>query len=84
MCWLYILQNESIDKYYIGSTTNLERRLKEHLRGLVRTTRVFSIFKLAYKEKFDKIEEARKREKQLKLYKSKKYIKWLIATKKGP
>ena len=71
------------DRFYIGSTNNIKRRLSQHKRGLTRTTRVLKTQKLAYLEKFNNIEEARKREKQLKSYKSKKYIKYLIA-KSGP
>ena len=81
MCFLYILKNSETNRYYIGSTLNLNRRLKEHKRGKTRTTRVLQTFSLVYVEKFDKIGEARAREKQLKSYKSKKYIEWLIGSK---
>ena len=72
MCWFYILKNEVTNKYYTGSTINLKKRLKQHLRGNTRTTRVLKTYKLIYWEKFDKIDIARRREKQIKSYKSKK------------
>lgn len=75
---MYILKNEQTGRYYIGSTNNLERRLKQHLRGYTRTTRVLGTNTLVYKEEFESIIEARFREKKLKSYKSKKYIEWLI------
>jgi len=78
MCWLYILKNEETSRYYIGSTNNLEERLKQHKRGSTRTTRVLKTYKLVYSEEFDNIAEARNREFKLKSYKSKKYIEWLI------
>jgi putative endonuclease len=78
MYFIYILGNRKTDRYYIGSTNNLERRLKEHLQGKTRTTRILNTSSLVYTEKLDTLAEARKREKQLKSYKSKKYIKWLI------
>lgn len=78
MCWFYILKNEVTNKYYTGSTINLKERLKQHLRGNTRTTRVLKTYQLVYWEKFDKIVAARRREKQIKSYKSKKYIEWLI------
>ena len=81
MCWVYILTNESTKRYYIGSTNNLERRLKQHKSGLTRTTRVLGTLKLVYSEKYTNIIEARNREKKLKSYKSKKYIEWLINSK---
>ncbi len=78
MCWFYILKNEETNRYYTGSTNNLNKRLKQHLYGHTRTTKVLKTYRLVYCEKFDKIEAARNREKQIKSYKSKKYIEWLI------
>ena len=83
MCWMYILKNEETGRYYIGSTNNLNRRLGQHRKGHTRTTRVLKTYKLVYKEKFDNISDARKRERKLKSYKSKKYIEWLISKKKS-
>ena len=82
--YMYILKNESTNRYYIGSTNNLDRRLKQHKSGLTRTTRVLQTDKLVYKEEFVNIIEARLREKKLKSYKSKKYIEWLINNRKKP
>lgn len=79
MNYLYILQGVENSKFYIGSTNNLERRLKEHLAGKVRTTRVLKITKLVYSEEFETIQEARLRERKLKSYKSHKYLEKLIA-----
>ena len=81
MNFLYILENKNTGKYYIGSTNNLRRRLDEHLKGKVRTTRVLKTNSLVYFEKFETESESRQREKKLKSYKSKKYIKWLISNK---
>jgi len=79
MFYVYILHNEESDRYYIGSTNNLERRLKEHLRGKTRSTRILKTDKIVYTEVFQIEKECRAREKKLKSYKSKKYIKWLIS-----
>ncbi len=79
---VYILRSSS-NRYYIGSTNNRDRRLKEHVTGKTRTTRVLKTNELVYFEEFDTIDEARSREKKLKSYKSKKYIEWLIS-KKAP
>lgn len=78
MCYLYILHNQEKDRYYIGSTINIERRLKEHFAGKTRTTKILQTNKLVYLEELPNIHLAREREKKLKSYKSKKYIKWLI------
>ncbi len=39
MAWVYILRGG--DRYYIGATDNLERRLAEHKRGSNHTMRRF-------------------------------------------
>ncbi len=77
--FLYILKNEITNRYYVGSTNNINRRLAEHLRGKIRTTKVLGTYTLVYQEVFETIEEARAREKKLKSYKSKKYIDWLVS-----
>lgn len=76
--WLYILKSE-VGRFYIGSTNNKERRIKQHESRYTRTTRVLKAYELVYTEEFDTIHEARNREKKLKSYKSKKYIEWLIS-----
>jgi putative endonuclease len=78
MFYLYILRNKETDRFYIGSTNNLGRRLEEHQKGKTRTTRILKINELVYFEEYSTEKEARDREKKLKSYKSKKYIKWLI------
>jgi putative endonuclease len=74
MYYLYILKNEETDRYYIGSTTNIERRLKQHLAGHTRTSRILGTNTLVYKETFNTISEARGREKKLKSYKAKNIL----------
>lgn len=78
---IYILRNEETDRYYIGSTNDIERRLRQHKKGLTRTTRILGTYALVYTEEYSTLIEARLREKKLKSYKSKKYIKWLIENK---
>ena len=78
MGWLYILKSSN-RRYYIGSTKDWKRRLKQHIRGYTRTSRVLRTYQLVYLKEFGTIQEARLREKKLKSYKSKKYIEWLIA-----
>ncbi len=75
---MYILKNIDTGRYYIGSTSNLERRIKQHKSGKTRTTKILKTFSLVYSEKYENLIDARMREKKLKSYKSKKYIEWLI------
>jgi len=78
MFFLYILKNRESGRYYIGSTNNLDRRLREHLKGKTRTTKVLKTYSLVYTEEFETSQQAQQREKKLKSYKSSKYIDWLI------
>ena len=65
MAFTYIL--ECIDgTYYTGSTKDLVRRLSEHQEGLgANYTRKRLPIKLVYYEKFDRIDTAFEREKQI-------------------
>ena len=66
MHYVYILQC-SDSSYYIGYTTNLEQRLKEHNEGAGgHNTRTKRPVKLLYRETFENKHEALKREIQLK------------------
>jgi predicted GIY-YIG superfamily endonuclease len=65
MAWMYIL--ECIDgSYYVGSTNDLKRRLKEHQdgRGARYTTRRLPV-KLVYSEEYNHVAEVFEREKQV-------------------
>lgn len=39
MYYTYILQNSTTQRYYIGYTPDLRNRLKEHLKGKVKSTK---------------------------------------------
>lgn len=54
------------DTYYVGSTTNLEERLKQHNAGYgCHFTKVHRPFKLVYTEEYETYQAAFKRERQL-------------------
>lgn len=78
MSWVYILKNSLSNRYYIGSTIDLKRRLQQHKSGNTRTTRILETTELVYTEEYKTEDEARLREKQIKSYKSKIYIENLI------
>ena len=64
--WFYILRLKS-GNLYVGSTTNLDQRCKEHFAGKAcRTTALDPPTSLVYSEKFETFSEARKRESQVK------------------
>ena len=51
---------------YTGLTTDLKRRIDEHYRGLVSSTKIRVPFKLVHYEYFVNLEDAKRREMYLK------------------
>ena len=78
MFYVYILYSQSIDRYYVGQTDNIELRLKTHLSGASRYTAVATDWQVAYKESYSTRSKAIKRELAIKRKKSRKYIEWLV------
>ncbi len=65
--FVYIVSNFTRTVFYIGVTNNLERRIYEHQNGLIEGfTRKYQLKYLVYYETFSNIQDAIKREKQLK------------------
>ena len=75
---LYILFSMSRDRYYIGHTNNIERRLSEHNSGQTKSTKAGIPREIVYTKEFDSNIEANKVELHLKKMKSKKYIEKFI------
>ncbi len=57
---LYILQSKETGKFYTGSTSDLERRLRDHKRGNTKTTRIHKPWFLVYKETFETLFRGKK------------------------
>ena len=65
--YVYILTNASNKVLYTGVTNDLERRCYEHKQKLVKGfTQKYNVDKLIYFERFDSIDSAIAREKQIK------------------
>ncbi len=78
MAFLYILQSQTTKEFYIGAAADVERRLTEHQRGQSQYTRTRGPWNLAYQEEYATVAEARRRERQLKSWKSHRSIQSLI------
>lgn len=77
MAYVYIL--ESIEgKYYIGSTINIEKRIKHHFGLYTPSTKRLKVSKLKFSQKYPTLKEARYVEKRLKELKRKDYIDKII------
>ncbi len=77
----YILQSVENGRYYVGSTSDLDRRLSEHERNHTPSTRNRGPWKLVYRETHATLLEARQREAVIKSWKSTQMIRALIENK---
>ena len=78
MFYVYILYSEKLDIYYVGSTGNLEDRLKRHNSGRSKFTKPGIPWELVYTNEFSIKSEACKFEYYVKSQKSRVYIQKLI------
>lgn len=60
--YLYIIKSLIIKRFYIGITSNIEKRIKGHNTGKTKSTKPYIPWTLAYKEIFPNKTLARKRE----------------------
>ena len=66
MYWVYILESAPTGRWYIGSTDDPERRLREHNAGKTVSTKAFRPYILLYTESFEDKKTAVQRERQIK------------------
>ena len=76
--FVYIIYSVLLDKYYIGYTSDLAKRLSEHKDGISNYTSKASDWVLKHIESYSSRELAMKREREIKRKKSRKYLEWLI------
>ena len=79
MYYVYVLRSLRDNFLYTGFTEDLERRLKEHNGGHVKSTRRRRPFVLVHKEDYADKESAMAREKFLKSGKGREQLKKLLA-----
>ena len=76
--YLYILYSPTIDHYYIGTSTNVERRLEYHNRARKGWTVRGRPWQLVFKKEFSNRQEAFCWERWLKAQKSRVIIERMI------
>ena len=79
MFYVYVLQSETTEQYYIGFTAHVEQRIGQHNAGVTKSTKNRGPWRLVYQEKYDSRAEAMRREKFLKSGKGSEQIAELIA-----
>jgi len=84
MNYIYVLWSAKINKRYVGSTVEVEKRLCEHNRGQNKFTKGGIPWILIYQDKFLTKTEALKREKFLKSGQGRVWLnKELLNIRKG-
>jgi putative endonuclease len=77
MAWVYILKMAN-KQYYIGSTDNIDRRIKQHKAGTTKTTKRLEVVSVLLQQEYKTLEEARKVELKIKKLKRKDYIEKML------
>ncbi|PIP55570.1 MAG: endonuclease [Candidatus Zambryskibacteria bacterium CG22_combo_CG10-13_8_21_14_all_42_17] len=81
MYFVYIIYNEEADKFYIGQTDDLEQRIiyhNTHEFNNSYTSRFAGHWNVIYKESYSDRTSSLKREKQLKSFQGRQFIKKLL------
>lgn len=76
--FVYILKSLKNASYYIGSTSDIDRRIQEHRVGKSKYTGEILPVMLVFSQKFESLVFARKVEYWLKKQKSRKLIEQII------
>jgi putative endonuclease len=77
--YLYILHSQKNDIFYVGSTNDIDRRIRQHKSGNSKYTSGILPIELVFSQVFSSLEEARKAEFWLKRQKSRSFLKRIIA-----
>ena len=75
MFYTYVLRSIKDKKLYTGSTKDLKLRFEQHNKGLVESTKYRRPFELLYYEACLDQDDATRREKHLKSYHGKMFLK---------
>ena len=75
MFFIYVLKSEKDHNLYIGFTRNLKKRLEEHNKGIVKSTKLRRPLRLIYYEACLSEKDALCRERYLKTAWGKRFIK---------
>ncbi|WP_462318584.1 GIY-YIG nuclease family protein [Marinilabilia sp.] len=81
--FVYILYSENKDRYYVGSSSDVETRLQRHNAGATPSTKSGRPWKAVYEEEYPSKQDALKRENHIKRMKSRVYIERLIDSSVG-
>jgi putative endonuclease len=72
--YIYIIHSQRLQRYYVGSTEIVEKRLQEHNAGKSTSTRAGSPWELIHTESFITRSEAMLHERKIKARGIKRYL----------
>ena len=72
------IPNLKLKRNFIKSFGDIALRIEQHNKGFVKSTKSYRPWKLVYFEEFDNLGYARRREKQIKSWKSRAAIERLL------
>jgi len=75
MYYTYVLQSLKDNQFYAGFTKNLKLRFEHHSKGRIESTRQRRSLKVIYYEACPHVADAIRREKYLKTYHGKMFLK---------
>jgi len=73
--YVYVLRSIEFKRNYVGFTTNIENRLKQHNAGKTRSTKAYKPWEILFFEIYGSKIEALRREKYLKSGVGREFIK---------
>jgi len=76
--FVYIIYSEKNDKYYVGSTINIDNRLNEHNSGRNKSTRSGIPWEIKFYFRCGAVRTARQIEHKIKKKKSRKILEQII------
>jgi putative endonuclease len=78
MYYVYILESIPTGRFYVGSTQDIENRLRKHNAGHSAATKGYRPWRLLHVEEFASRGDALRREYEIKRFKSREYIASLL------
>jgi putative endonuclease len=82
MYFLYILKSKKNNRFYIGSTNDLERRLQEHNSGKTKSLKYLRPLEMVFSKGFECETEARRMERKLKKFKNREILEKIVSQQK--
>jgi len=77
-CWLYILESEVNGRYYVGTSSDPDRRLRHHNTTTRGFTARYRPWRLVFRQPFPSCADAEAADQQVKAWKSRKMTRYVI------